>query len=765
MATDAVRHRLLLVLVGAALRYASGKSPAEFLSVVCILPADELTFWPTSAAVQMAVQDTLAVVAPNITFGVRTKYLADLKPGGSEDLLDFLLTELHEPTTVASIGLSSASTVDFLAPLLRQLDVPLITTSLSRRVEWDGAAFSTLLYGSPSGGQLAWLTKDLIQTFSWSRVCVFYSQEFSSLPSLREFITTIGPLYGIAIADALQVELDPSAQIRLSTTKAMEKLRANNCNIFVACLSTDELLPTMREASAIGLTSQGSAWLFLDFLVGPMLLPSELRKYMDGALLVRPREAEDGHPRLLRFAKKLKAFDPSAYPCDGLRLECISMEAAFAHDAAVELIKSLPVWASLPVEEARLVQVHKNLSFTALTNGRSLVEELQQTSWDGVVGPVSFKGLDNPRHGYDVFNLRDGHLELIGNWTEKHGVVTTRLIRWPGRSNVAPESKRQLKKQLRVLVPSSAPFSYYLKTPPLENSDFAGVAVDLLHNVSVEAGFNYTFQWWNGTWDEMVELAGNTTNDYDMAIGSITVKGHRALVCNFTRTFFLTGLKMLALRPKAEPPGNWDFLRQFHWSVWLALGVTVLLSAVVMRVLDPEGIATARTGHWYFDALFFTSNVFIFVHEADAVNSKLARAFLLVLQFLMHIFLTAYTANMASFLSVKQGEFTFSMYTDIIHSDVAARNGTTNWLYAKNDLGVRHLVDVVNAQGAVSALRSESVKVYLADIPHLDGIASRHCDLVVIGDRVRPSFNKQASSASKSVGKIKTQSTMVIIMC
>lgn len=234
----------------------------------------------------------------------------------------------------------------------------------------------------------------------------------------------------------------------------------------------------------------------------------------------------------------------------------------------------------------------------------------------------------------------------------------------------------------------------------------------------------------------MVEAAGDIHNEYDMAIGSITVKAYRALVCNFTRSIYLTGLRLLAQRPKPDPASVWEFLKPFHWEVWIMLLITVVFSAVVLQVLDPEGIATERTGNSYFDALFYTTNVFFFVHEADIIKPKLARAFLLVLQFIMHVLLASYTANMASFLSAKQTDVTLTTYTDLVHQPIGTREGTTNWLYAKDELGMRNLIDVNNAAGAIKSLRSEEIKVYFGDSPHIENIAAEQCDLVVVGTRV-----------------------------
>ena len=652
-----------------------------------------------------------------------------------EDLSKFnatftnLLSE--EQSTVAVMGLASAYAVQTVSTVANRLHMPVITTSLSKRQAWSDPLFPNLLDSRPSNAQLPYMVKDLIQLFSWRKVCVVHSADFSASSALREFVKIVAPWYGLTVLSTVSVNVNGDGSVTSGTRRDMAALE-ESCRIFVVGVDSVNLLAVMRAANGLNLLKDGTAWIFVDMVSGPMLFSAELRRFMEGALIVRHSSAGGDESKLLEFADKLFKFNSSACPCP--TVDCVSLDAAYAYDAMHALGVALRSWTR-PSFSAQAIALHPNVSLPVLQNGHSLTQLLRATSLSGIQGPFSFT--PSTKAEYNIFNVRGGRLLRVGRWTTQSYLNSFDPIVFTGGSEKIPEAKISVNGTLKVLVPMSAPFTYLLQDPPLQNEHFAGVAVDILSSISKLAGFNYTLTQWTRTWDEMVAVAGDVNNEYDLAIGSITVKKSRAEVCDFTQTIFLTGLKLLVRRPAEKEGGYWEFMKPFHWSVWLTLCGTILFSALVMLVLDPEGVDTGRTGNAYFDSLFFTANVFLFVHEADVILKKWARAFLIILQFSMLILLAAYTANMATFLSSQQTELELNSYPDIFRFTVASRGGTTNWDYAKSELGLRRLLNVTSGEDATDALRNERADAYLADSPHIENIASQQCDLIVVSNQVR----------------------------
>ena len=721
---------LFLVLIAA-----DGVRATQERVIVTSLPADDLPNAQVVQAIKMAAEEFNRNALPRRDWSLTVRHVATVQSRGELSEFEKTLGSLRDPSTVAVMGLSSASAVQTVSAVAKHLHLPVITTSMSKRNTWSESLFPTLLHSRPSNSQLPYMVRDIIQYFSWRKVCVLLTVDFSAFSDLLEFATNIAPRHNLMVMSTVYLSFRDDVTL---TDAAKEELgtEGKKCNIFVVGVDTEHLLSTMREVKSLGLLKDGSAWIFVDILASPLLFPPELRQYMEGSLVVRHSLASCSNPDILQFAEKLHNFNSATCPCP--RVECLTLEAAYAYDATRALGKALENWNQNSTLLMPDIDLTKTISLHPLPNGEQLIRSLRSSSTAGVVGPFHFTQ-SNENGKYDVFNvLNTTNMVPVGNGSRQYPIEVIQDVTWTGGSKLIPEARVLSNTSLNILVPELEPFTYILHRPPRSNDDFAGVAIDIISNVSKSAGFDYNLIHWNGsrTWDEMVIEAGDPDNDFDLAIGSITVKKYRATQCDFTRSVFLTGLKMLIRRPATKFGGYWEFLKPFHWSVWLVFVLTVLFSAAVMMVLDHEGVNTERTGHAYFDSLYFTTNVFLFVHEADYVTKGWARIFLTVLQFCMLTLLAAYTANMATFLSNQQVEPEVSTYTDILRHPVASRGGTTNWIFSEEQLGLRNLVDVMGADDSKEALLSDRVTAYIADIPHIEKIASKECRLVVIGSRV-----------------------------
>ena len=717
-----------LLVLTCLLREGLASTSAEGV-IVAALPVTSMTNTQVVHAIKMAADEFNNEIA-NSGWKLRVHHVHAPEEGFSE--FEKTLDSLRDPSTVAVMGLSSASAVQTVSAVAKHLHLPVITTSTSKRSAWSESLFPTLLYSRPSDAQLPYMIKDLIQYFSWRKVCVITSNDFSAFSAIEAFVTKVAPAYNVVVTGTVSAAFERDGNMSADTSERLAK-KGEKCNVFVVGVDAKNLPTVMKAANRFKLVKTGTAWVFVDMASGPKLLSSELKGYMEGSLVLRHNTGA-GNNSELRFAEKLHRFNQSACPCPSL--ECVSLEAMYAYDATRGLAQAMQKWARSRISRRNTVSLTNSVSLPALANGNALLNHLKAVNFSGVAGQFRFAKVDD-KAGFDIFNVRNRKLVRVGQWRVAQAIPHIDNVIWTGGSPEIPEARFPTNSShINVLVPISAPFTYLLRTPPQSNEDFAGVAVDILANVSKLAGFNYTLIHWTRTWDEMVIAAGDPDNEYDLAIGSITVKKDRALVANYTRSVYLTGLRMLVRRPETKQNGYWEFLKPFDWTVWLVLALTLVMSAGVMTVLDREGVDTVRTGHTYFDSLFFTTNVFFFVHEADVITQLWARVFLTVLQFVTLTLLAAYTANMATFLSNQQVEPIVSTYTDVSRYPVASRGGTTNWVFAQEQLGLRNLVNVTGADDVVGVLRSGQATAYIADIPHIEKIASEHCDLVVIGNRV-----------------------------
>ena len=710
------------------------------LTVVLPLPLSNLGHRQTAEAVRLAVDEINAGLGAASDWRMKSVVLDSERSVFNETNL--FLAHLHSDHPVAFIGLPTTVSVHVAAPIAGALSVPAITVTVADRDTRPNGFYPTLLRACPSDILIAGVVKDLVQHFSWTKTCFIHSDDFSGVYAARDIISR-APQYGISIMKTVFVDYTQEGNLTTSTLDGLKVMKDKACHIIVANLHSTEFLSVMRAANSIGLIAKGNAWILPQFLSGPELLSDEVRKYLEGSLVIRP-SMQGNEENLKVFARKLNARKPSI--CPSATTASVSLEAVFAYDVTNLLGDALKKWVAngdgaLPALDCTgKLSVSKNIHLYPWKRSSQLLGLIKSSVHVGGGGPMS---LANPSRGtnYDIFSIQDRSLIRIGNWSYFDGLNMQPLnsglrITWTGGTYEVPSGKGFANETLKILVPLSRPFTFLLNDPPTKNEDFAGVAIDILKSVSTLAGFNYTLIRWSGTWNRMVEVAGDPSNDIDLAIGSITVTKNRSRYCNFSRSIYLTGLRMAVKRPATIVHGQWDFFAPLDWTVWLVLVVTLLTTAAILTQLDSEGVRTDRQGSLYFDSLFFSLCTFFFVHEADEIKRGLARIFLVVVQFSMLVLVASYTANMANFLSNREETSTVSSYADLFNKRVAVRPGTTNYDYVKDEMGLRYLVEVNNAVEATEKLRSGEADAYIADSPHLTRMASESCDVVIVSNQV-----------------------------
>lgn len=181
----------------------------------------------------------------------------------------------------------------------------------------------------------------------------------------------------------------------------------------------------------------------------------------------------------------------------------------------------------------------------------------------------------------------------------------------------------------------------------------------------------------NITADDAIDLIADGT--YDVAMGAYTITAERAEQVSFIHQFHGGGQSILTLRPSEEDV-SWMFLKPFHWTLWLAWCVAVVVIAHIIWILEydtptfrlvDEDQSSEFSGQsrklrrmtyseFLLEGLTISFSSVFYTHEPP--RGKHTRVFLLGWQFVILVLVAAYTANMASFLTI-------SGYADSISSD------------------------------------------------------------------------------------------------
>ena len=185
--------------------------------------------------------------------------------------------------------------------------------------------------------------------------------------------------------------------------------------------------------------------------------------------------------------------------------------------------------------------------------------------------------------------------------------------------------------------------------------EVSGFLPTIWENITGQMGITTEYYWKpNLGANDAINLVANGT--YDAALGAFTITDERAALVHFIQQFHGGGLKILSKKPD-EVSTSWMFLRPFGFSLWLACFLTIVFVAVMIwglewdtdTFLDDDG-NRLQFHAVFIEAVTISSSVLFYTHEPP--KGIHTRVFVLVFQYVILIWIAAYTANMASFLTL-----------------------------------------------------------------------------------------------------------------
>lgn len=293
--------------------------------------------------------------------------------------------------------------------------------------------------------------------------------------------------------------------------------------------------------------------------------------------------------------------------------------------------------------------------------------------------------------------------------------------------------------KLKVLYgPGYPPFSYSNAT----GSNYGGVDFDLLYFIAEELGIvkdNIEFTRLNLTkysWSDMVDLVGQENSSFDMAIGGITATSSRAKISNFSRSYFFSGISILAKKPVSNEINlNWKLFEPFHWTVWILSLTIVLLSSFLFKWFG----MTLR----YSEGLWLSCIVIFFMNENRLLTMRniFGRVYVSALSFTVLILVSAYTANLATFLTSQQSmTIGIEDLSSLKRQPVAVYGGELSYKFVTGKTALQNLLILGWNNSVLNTLRNGDAVAYISDAPELISIASRQrpCDLYVVDKEYFP---------------------------
>uniref|UniRef100_A0A182TZ79 Uncharacterized protein n=1 Tax=Anopheles melas TaxID=34690 RepID=A0A182TZ79_9DIPT len=680
-------------------------------------------------------------------------------------------------TGVAGIfGPSSPKSALHVQSVCDEKEMPHIET------RWDAYTKLPTLNLHPHPHIMGRVFLDLVVAFEWKSFTVLY-ESGPWLPGIADLLKMYDPKGYTVTVRQLDLGLNGNYRAVLRRVKLSEDKR-----IILAC-SVDSMPEVLRQAQQVGLLTDHH-----QIIVTSLDLHTiDLEPYQySGTNITGVRLIDPEEDKIRQVADFLNASQiaKTLELQDGLNPAKMRVETALMYDAVLlfaEALKHL-----IGSEPAHLLEpIALRCDDTATwKNGYSVINYMKSSTIHGLTRSIRF---DHQGHRsdflLDIIELGPAGLEKVGVWNSTEGLNFTRKKE---QTLLAFDDGTLQNRTFLVLTAISPPYGM-LKDSPVKltgNERFEGFGIDLIHELSLMLGFNYTFilqedgvygslnrdtKKWNGMVLELLEWVSNASTSLhdrhlpsscshlqraDLAITDLTITSDRESAVDFTMPFMNLGISILYRKPTKEPPSLFSFMSPFSKQVWLYLGGAYMMVSMSLFILgrispkewdnpypcieEPEELENQFS---FSNSMWFTIGALLQQGSEIAPKAPATRAVASIWWFFTLIMVSSYTANLAAFLTVEQVVSPISNAEDLAAAGGtikygAKRDGSTISFFKDAEYGTyakmyqymmanQELLTSSNPEG-LQRVKTENY-AFLMESTSIEYIVERECDVTQIG--------------------------------
>lgn len=567
-----------------------------------------------------------------------------------------------------------------LSPFARSIGVPVISygatdPDLSDRNRNPG------FYRTISSDNTAALA--LVQLFlryNWTSCFIIYQNDaFGS--GGASIITNLFNQYNLTIVDSIIFDLTTNrTRADLSNT-----LMSSSIRIVILWAFPEYASIVIQNALDDNLIGSGFTWItstdlsLNDFdikwhrkLIGVLTIEAVVANAVGGPI----------NKTLLHDAYEIwKEYQPSTLPS----YDQIDPFALFAFDATWTLIQALNKFCSsdrMNSSSSCLAMVNTSFCFDKkLIHSDQLYESIDDVSFLGVSGLIQYGENVTDRISsiyYIIKNLQnttDGLKNLpVLVWSNSNGWNThfsNNSIVWPGNSSLIPSGYASVfGVTLRIAITETAPFSMVRR----EIDEFGQVKItyrgyvpDLIEALRIKMGFipNITLIK-NKTFNEIVNLVGN--NEFDMFVAQTTITAARREIVGFSNSIFDNSLRIITRRPKKAKIDFLSYLKPFSLGLWLTILGASIVAGFLIFIIEKnrnEALQDISIPSSISMSMWFSVGTLVGYGVDFHVTTAAGRLLTLGLYILSLVLVAAYTANLASSLTISKTKDIISGINDI----------------------------------------------------------------------------------------------------
>ncbi|XP_038694373.1 glutamate receptor 3.4-like isoform X2 [Tripterygium wilfordii] len=702
--------------------------------------------------------------------------------------------QLMENDVVAAIGPQSSGIAHVISHVVNELHVPLLSFAATDPA-LSSLQYTYFLRTTQNDFFQMYAIADMVDYFGWKEVIAIYVDDDNG----RNGISVLGDALAKKRAKiSYKAPFTPGAT-RSDINDLLVGVNLMESRVYVLHVNPDSGLTIFSVAKVLGMMSSSYVWIATDWL--PSLIDSmepvdtDTMNLIQGVIALRHHTPDSAGKRnfmarwnTLKYKARLEpsGFNSYAlYAYDSVWLAAHALEV-FLNEGGVVSFSNDP----------RLHDTNgSTLHFASLRvfdGGAQLLQTLNRMNFTGLSGQIQFDPDRNLVHpAYDVLNIVGTGVRTIGFWSnDSHlSVVAPEILHtkppntsssnqklndvvWPGEITKIPKGWvfPNNGKPLRIAVPNRVSYKEFMgkdKSPPGVKGyciDVFEAAVNLLSYPVPRSYILFGDGKRNPEYNDLVYQVAQ--NNYDAAVGDVTITTNRTRIVDFTQPYMESGL-VVVVPVKEEKSSPWAFLQPFTWQMWCVTGAFFLFVGVVIWILEH------RLNHEFrgpprqqlMTIFWFSFSTMFFSHRENTV-STLGRMVLIIWLFVVLIINSSYTASLTSILTVQQLSSGIQGIDSLISGSepIGVQDGSFAWNYLVNELNIAEsrLVKLKSQEEYATAFRlgpkGGGVAAIVDELPYIElFLADTNCGYRIVGQEFTKSgwgfvsISKGFSSCSRLV--------------
>ncbi|MED6196613.1 hypothetical protein PIB30_049133 [Stylosanthes scabra] len=662
--------------------------------------------------------------------------------------------QLMENDVFATIGPQSSSIAHVISHVSNELHVPLLSFAATDPT-LSALQYPYFVRTTHSDYHQMYAIADFVEYFRWREViAIFVDDEYG-----RNGISALSDALSSKRAKvSYKAALPPGANIS-DVSDLLSEVNLMESRVYVLHVNPGSGLSILGVAKQLGMMSNGYVWIATDWL--PSVLDSSetpdsnTMNALEGVVAFRNYIPDTDIKKSLlaklksRMDKETSSFNSYAfYAYDSVWLAARALDI-FLNEGGNISFSSDP-------------RLHDNYGSTlnlgslrTFDGGPQYLQTILRANFTGVSGRVGFDRDRNLiRPAYDILNIVGSGLHRIGYWSNhsslsvvapdisyakssnNSSISTPQLysVIWPGDAKTTPKGWvfPNNGKPLRIAVPNRVSYKEFVSK---DNSptgvqgyciDVFEAALNLLAYPVPRQYILYGNGERNPEYNDLVDQVAQ--NNFDAAVGDVTIVMNRTRFVDFTQPFMESGL-VVVVPVKEEKSSPWSFLKPFTAQMWCVTGAFFLFVGTVVWILEH------RLNHEFrgpprkqlITVFWFSLSTMFFSHRENTV-SALGRLVLIIWLFVVLIINSSYTASLTSILTVQQLSSQIEGIDSLISSGqpIGIQDGSFAKKYLTDELNIAEsrIVRLKNMEAYIDALQrgpgNGGVVAVVDELPYID---------------------------------------------